>query len=176
MNEALFYELLHWIKQDLRYRPASQARYLLGGGVFLGFGDTKPRSFFNGKEIIIEDVKEWVINLNTPFRLTQHDHLITGSCDHHAFIQKHLNRLIGLKFESIKFISKYLDIKITFEEGYQFTTFFDWMDDSCLPIKAPGKPNFRINCDDEESIQKVTEFGAKIAVKEEVCQTVDLSP
>src|SRR3989339_1025624 len=119
MNAATLYELLHWIQQDLRHRPATESKYLLGGGIYLGFGESKTRSIFTPKRTVIENVKEWEFNLNNAFRLTQHEQFVMGSSDHHEVIQKHLDQLLGLKFESIAFISKYLDAQINLEDGYQ---------------------------------------------------------
>ncbi len=173
MNEASFDQLLQHIKHDLHDRPASESKYLLSCGIYLGFGESKTRSIITPKRTVIENVKEWEFNLNNAFRLTQHEQFVMGSGDHHEVIQKHLDKLMGLKFVSIKFISKYLDAQINLDDGYQFTTFFRGMDYS-LSIIAPGLPDFKIDFNNEEAIRKVTKVSVKVADEEKVQHTIEL--
>ena len=63
---------------------------------------------------------------NATWRLTKNDVFIIGSSNNTERIDANILQLMGTKLLSVEVLNQFMDIKVTFDNGLQLTTFFCW--------------------------------------------------
>jgi hypothetical protein len=135
----------------------------VGSNIFFEFGGQKEHIFPNGKKSV---QKEWSIWLSwASWRITHHDKYIAGSDeDPKISIQSFLNELLGNRFQSLLFISQFLDIELNFEAGYKINTFFNYAVGNQWLIFLPNDSEIVIDCSTKESIKSLQSLSKQINI------------
>lgn len=125
----------------------------VGSNIFFEFG--KDREVSNGKEGTGRECAIWIGNAS--WRISKNGKYIIGSNDCREDIHLHMQEMLGKCFQSFQFLSQFLDVVFNFDEGYQITTFFNWMEEDQWTIFLPDKTNIGIDLSNYEEIQSVRE-------------------
>jgi hypothetical protein len=140
-----------------------------GSNVFFEFGEQKEYVFPNGKKGV---QKEWSIWLSwTSWRITHYNRYITGSNENPEIsIQSFLNELLGSRFQSLIFISQFLDIELNFDNGYQINTFFNYSAENQWLVFFPDDFEIVVDCSTKESIKFLQSLSKQINIKDRFIQ------
>ena len=141
----------------------------IGSNIFFEFGKKKEYVFPNGKK---SAQKEWSIWLSwTSWRITHHNGYITGSDENPEIsIQSFLDKLLGKRFQSLLFISQFLDIELNFEDGYKINTFFNYSVENQWLIFLPNDSEMVIDCSTKESIKSLQSLSKQININDRFTQ------
>ena len=137
----------------------------VGSNIFFEFGEKKEYVFPNGKK---SAQKEWSIWLSwASWRITHHNRYITGSDENPEIsIQSFLDKLLGKRFQSLLFISQFLDIELNFEDGYKINTFFNYSVENQWLIFLPNDSEMVIDCSTKESIKSLQSLSKQININD----------
>ena len=137
----------------------------VGSNIFFEFGGSKEYILPNGKKDIR---KEWSIWLSwTSWRITHYNKYIIGSDENPEIsIQLSLDKLLGKRFQSLLFISQFLDIEFDFEDGYRVDTFFNYAEEDQWLIFLPNDSEIVIDCSTKESIKSLQALSKQISIKD----------
>lgn len=136
----------------------------IGSHVFFEFGKEKKVEFIKGKKVI---EKEWSIWLShASWRIIKNNEYIVGSGDSSKSIQSSIQKLLGNRFRSLSFLSQFLDAEFKFEDGYQITTFFNWMEEDQWIIFLPDDTNVVVDCSSETALKKVQSIASECQIIE----------
>ena len=136
----------------------------VGSNIFFEFGKQKEIVFQNGKKRL---QKEWSIWLSwTSWRISQYNKYVIGSGENlEVNIQTHLEKLLGKRILSFRFLSQFLDLEINFEDGYQVTTFFNRIEENQWLLFFPNNIEIVIDCSSEKAIESVQHLSKQIEIK-----------
>lgn len=136
----------------------------VGSNIFFEFGERKEIVLQNGRKRL---QKEWCIWLSwTSWRITQHSKYIIGSGENlEVNIQTYLEKLLGKRFQSFRFLSQYLDVEFNFEDGYQISTFFNRVTEDQWLIFLPDKTEIVIDCSSEKAIKTVQCLSKQVEIQ-----------
>lgn len=136
----------------------------VGSNIFFEFGKQQEIIFQNGKKRLR---KEWSIWLSwTSWRISQHNKYVIGSGESpEVNIQIYLERLLGKRILSFRFLSQFLDLEINFEDGYQVTTFFNRIEENQWIIFLSNNTEIVIDCSSEKAIKSVQHLSKQIEIK-----------
>jgi hypothetical protein len=136
----------------------------VGSNIFLEFGKRKEIVFQNGRQCF---QKEWAIWLSwTSWRISRYNKYIIGSGENFKInIQPYLEKLLGKRFRSFRFLSQFLDVEFNFEDGYQISTFFNRITEDQWLIFLPDKTEMIIDCSSEEAIKSIQHLSKQVEIK-----------
>lgn len=143
----------------------------IGYSVTFEFGNikeiTKSKS---GREFIW---REWSLRIgNAVWRLSKEGKYIIGSEDPQELIQIGIEKLLGKRFQSLQFISQFLDVEFSFDDGYKLTTFFNWFCRDQWTLSLPDNNYMWVDCDNYKEIRKVLNIAKHLPITEKY-QEVD---
>lgn len=136
----------------------------VGSNIFFEFGKQKEIVFQNGKKRL---QKEWSIWLSwTSWRISQYNKYVIGSGENLEInIQTHLEKLLGKRILSFRFLSQFLDLEINFEDGYQVTTFFNHIEENQWLLFFPNDIEIVIDCSSKKAIEFVQHLSKQIEIE-----------
>jgi hypothetical protein len=153
MNNKQFSNAYELIKLNLVNFSVNRAFNSIGSNVFFEFGKERKFVLKNGKE---SSQKEWSIWIgDASWRITKNGKYIGGSGDSPENIQLSIQKLLGKRFQSLQFLSSFLDVEFHFDDGYQITTFFNWLEENQWTLFLPDQTNISVNCSNYEEIENV---------------------
>jgi len=137
----------------------------VGSNVFFEFGKQEEFVFPNGKKGI---QKEWSIWLSwTSWRISKYNKYIIGSGENLEInIQPYLEKLLGKRFQSFRFLSQFLDVEFNFEDGYQISTFFNRITEDQWLIFLPNNSEMVIDCSTKEAIKSLQSLSKQININD----------
>lgn len=156
-------ELLHalqLIQSKLVKLDVNHVVNSIGSHIFLDFGDSKELVSKNGKTFIEREWTIWVGSAS--WRVTRNDKYIFGSGEPN--IQLAIEKLVGKKFNSIRFISQFLDVEFCFEDDIKLTTFFNWRDEDQWVLFLPNKTAISINCSTDAEIGNIQKLSKSVVI------------
>lgn len=164
MENKKFLKALELINSHLLGLDVKCAYNSIGSNIFVNFGRENEFTFPNGKK----DTKfEWRIWIgDASWRLTRNNQYLIGSGEDpeisiHDFIQK----LLTKRLESLKFLSQFLDIELSFEDDYKITTFFNWFGENQWCIFLPNYPEISVDCETKEAIASLQRLSKEVEVQ-----------
>jgi hypothetical protein len=136
----------------------------VGSNIFFEFGKQKEVVFQNGKKRL---QKEWSIWLSwTSWRISQYNKYVIGSGENLEInLQTHLEKLLGKRILSFRFLSQFLDLEIDFEDGYRVTTFFNCIEENQWLLFFPNDIEIVIDCSSKKAIESVQCLSKQIEIK-----------
>lgn len=162
MEDKHFLDAYNLINECLVHLKMDRTFNSIGSNVFFEFGKEKIVVHPNGRKYA---KKEWGIWLSlTSWRINKGDKYIVGSGDDPQTIQSNIQQLLGKRFQSLSFLSQFLDVEFTFEDGYQITTFFNWMEEDQWTIFLPDDSNIGVDCSSKEAITQVQELATHFQI------------
>jgi len=164
MEDKHFFDAYNLIKERLVHLKMDRTFNSIGSNVFFEFGKEKEVIHKNGKKQL---KKEWSLWISlASWRINKGDKYIVGSGDDPQTIQSNIQQLLGKRFQSLSFLSQFLDVEFTFEDGYQITTFFNWMEEDQWTIFLPDDSNIGVDCSSAEAIKNTQTISQQFTVKE----------
>jgi hypothetical protein len=136
----------------------------VGSNVFFEFGRQKEVVFQNGKKHL---QKEWCIWLSwTSWRILQYNRYVIGSAESPEIsIQPYIERLLGKRLLSFRFLSPFLDIEVVFEDGYQITTFFNYIEENQWLVFLPNATELVVDCSSQEAIESIQHLSEQVKIE-----------
>lgn len=160
-------ELLHacqLIDTDLVNLKMDRTFNSIGSNVFFQFGKEIKIEVIKGKKVI---EKEWSLWLSlASWRINKGNTYIVGSGDAPKTIQSNIQLLLGKRFQSFRFISQFLDAEFNFEDGYQITTFFNWLEEDQWSLLLPDDSYIGVDCSSAEAIKNVQAMSKYFKIEE----------
>lgn len=136
----------------------------VGSNVFFQFGKEKKVEVIKGKKVI---EKEWSLWISlASWRINKSNKYIVGSGDSSQTIQSNIQSLLGKRFQSLRFLSQFLDAEFNFDGGYQITTFFNWMEEDQWSLLFPDDSNIGVDCSSAEAIKNVQNISNHLKIEE----------
>jgi len=164
MEDERFLKAYDLINKSLVELKMDRTYNSIGSNVFFQFGKEKEIIFKNGRKDV---KKEWNIWIGiTSWRITKNDEFIVGSGDSPKMMQAGIEDLLGLRFQSFLFLSQFLDAEFNFENGYQITTFFNWMEENQWTIFLPNNSEIYVDCPSKKEIENVQNIASQFQIKE----------
>jgi hypothetical protein len=164
MRDKNFLRACQLIKKNLVNLDMNRAFNSVGSNVFFEFGEEKEIIHKNGRRNLR---KEWSIWLSkVSWRLTKNEEYIIGSGDPPEEIQVNIQKLLGKRFRSFQFLSQFLDIEFNFEDGYQLTTFFNWIEEDQWTLFLPDNTNIGVDCANAEEIKNIRKTAKHFQINE----------
>ena len=164
MENKEFLHACKLINTDLIRLKMDRTFNSIGSNVFFEFGKEKKVEVIKGKKVI---EKEWSIWLShASWRITIGNKYVVGSGDFPKTIQSNIQSLLGKQFQSFRFLSQFLDIEFNFEDGYQITTFFNWMEENQWTIFLSDNSNIGVDCSSEEALKNVHNISKHFKIEE----------
>lgn len=164
MNNKQFLQACDLIKKNLVNEVMDRTFNSIGSNVFFQFGKGKEIISRNGRTII---EKEWSIRAgNASWRISKKSEYVTGSGDSPQIIQFGIQKLLGKRFQSFQFLSQFLDVEFNFEDGYQITTFFNWLMEDQWTVCLPNDLGIGIDCSTYEKIKQIQALAKHIPIIE----------
>lgn len=173
MNNDLFLNALTLMNTSLLNQVMDRTYNSVGSNIFFEFGEQKEIVFQNGKKHF---QKEWCIWLSgTSWRISQNNKYVVGSGESLEInIQLYLERLLGKRIESYCFVSHFLDMQINFEDGYQVTTFFNYIEKDQWLVFLPNETEIVLDCSSVELIKSVQNLSKDLKIKRKYKKTNSL--
>lgn len=165
MENKEFLQAIELVNKNLIDKSIDQAFNSIGSNVFFEFGKLKEVEFTNGEKGL---QREWSIWLNhVSWRITKNNKYFIGSGEKLDInIQQHFQKLLGKRFQSISFLSQFLDIEFNFEDGYQIRTFFNWMEENQWTIFLPDDSYIGVDCSSESALKNVQNIASQLCITE----------
>lgn len=155
------YELINTslvnVKMDRTYNS-------IGSNVFFQFGKEKEVIFKNGRKRIKKEWNVWIGDAS--WRISKNSEYIVGSGDSPKTIQSGIEKLFGQRFQSLYYISQFLDAEFIFENGFQITTFFNWMEENQWTAFLPNDSEIFVDCSSQEKIANVQNIASQFQLQE----------
>jgi hypothetical protein len=164
MNKESFLNSLKLVQTGLKNCEANRVFNSIGSNIFLQFGKNIEILLPNGKKNILKEWRIWIGNAS--WRITRNGKYIVGSGDNRSYIQSYLKNLLGKRFQSLRFLSQFLDAEFNFENGYQLTTFFNWKEKHQWLIFLPNQTEIVIDCSSNEFIKNIQVLANYVTIKE----------
>jgi hypothetical protein len=137
----------------------------IGSNVFFDFGKVLEEELLkNGKKYIRKEWSIWIGDAS--WRISKKGIYIVGSFDPPEAMESHIQSLIGKRFQSLQFLSPFLDAAFNFEEGYQLTTFFNWAEENQWRLCLPDETRIQVDCSSQEAIKNVQEIATRFTIHE----------
>lgn len=167
MENKTFLQACELVSSHLKGLEVNEVLNSIGSNVFFYFGNIEEESALpNGKKYTR---KEWGIWISLPsWRITKDGAYLVGSGDDRNDIDLHIHKLIGKRFQSLQFLSSFLDAEFNFDEGYQLTAFFDWAGEDQWTIFLPKRYQIEaigIDCSTIEEIKKIRDLSKNFPIK-----------
>lgn len=164
MNKRDFLKSLELIKLNLVNQDVKKVFNSIGSNIFFEFGKDIETSLLNGKKDLL---KEWIIWIgNASWRITKQGRYIVGSGDNSQTISANIQQLMGKRFQFFQILSRFFDIDFTFEDGYQLTTFFNWVEENQWTVFLPDQTEISIDFSNKEVIKNIKEIADCLLIKE----------
>lgn len=163
MDHNQFLEAYNLIKENLINEIMDRTYNSIGSNIFFEFGKQKEVVFQNNKKSL---QKEWAIWLSwTSWRITQYHKYVIGSGESSEIhIQDYLEKLLGKRILSFRFLSQFLDLEINFEDGYQVTTFFNFLEENQWVVFISNNTKMVIDCSTQKAVESVQELSKNIEI------------
>lgn len=156
METKNFSQSCEHINSHLAGLEASKAFNSIGSNILVEFGPTQ----------------DWSIWLSdTTWRLTKDDTYIVGSADSQAKIKQSIEQILKKPFQSLHFLSSFLDLEINFGDGYQLTTFFNWQGEDLWSIFAPDQDEIGIDCSTKDEIKNTQLLAGQVHLVDKFVKT-----
>ena len=164
MDHNQFLEAYNLLNTSLINQVMDRTYNSVGSNIFFEFGKQKEIVFQNGRRRL---QKEWSIWLSwASWRISQHNKYVIGSGESpEVNIQTHLERLLGKRISSLRFLSQFLDLEINFEDGYQVTTFVNRIEENQWVIFLSNDTEIVIDCSSQKAIESVQHLSKQIEIK-----------
>lgn len=164
MENKEFLHACKLINANLIHLKMDRAFNSIGSNVFFQFGKEKKIELIKGKQVI---EKEWSLWISlASWRINKSNKYIVGSGDSPHTIQSNIQSILGKRFQSFRFLSQFLDVEFNFEDGYQITTFFNWMEEDQWSLLLPDDSNIGVDCSNAEAIKNVQNISKHFKVEE----------
>lgn len=131
---------------------------------FFEFGNEKKIMSKNGKERIQKDWSIWIGDAS--WRISKNGAYVVGSNDSPQAVQSWIQNLLGKRFQSMKFISSFLDVEFNFCDEYKLTTFFNWSEENQWTLFLPDDTSIEVNCSSDEKIKENQKISKKFLISE----------
>ncbi len=165
MEDKHFLRTYNLINESLVHLEMNRTFNSIGSNVFFEFGKEKEIIHKNGKKQL---KKEWSIWISlASWRITKNNKYVVSSGDSPKIIQSSIQKLLGKHFQSLSFLSQFLDAEFNFEDGYQITTFFNWMEEDQWTIFLPDDSNIGVDCSSEAALKNVQDTASRLCIKEQ---------
>ncbi len=163
MENRKFLELVEEVDKDLLHEPVQQAFNSIGSHIFFDFGNLKEIEFPNGKKAL---KGEWTIWVGiASWRITRNNKYLVGSDESvDISIEHHLQQMLGKRFQSIAFCSQFLDAQLSFENEYQITTFFNWMEEEQWTIFLSDDRDIGVDFCNAQAVRNVKNIASKLPI------------
>lgn len=153
MEDEYFLHRYNLINKSLANLEVNKTFSSIGSNIFFEFGKERTIIHKNGRKQI---KKEWSIWIGlASWRITKHNKYIVGSGDSSKAIEFNIQKLLGRRFQSLVFLSQFLDAEFNFEGGYQITTFFNWMEEDQWTVFFPDSGNIGVDCSSMAALKNV---------------------
>lgn len=164
MDHNQFLESYHLLNTSLINQVMNRTYHSVGSNIFFEFGKQKEVVLQNGRKRFR---REWSIWLSwTSWRIAQHNKYVIGSGENSEVnIQAHLDRLLGKRILSFRFLSQFLDLEINFEDGYKVTTFFNRIEENQWIIFLSNNTEIVIDCSSEKAIECIQNISKWVAIE-----------
>jgi hypothetical protein len=178
MENENFLQACELINSHLHGLEVNDVLNSIGSHVFFYFGNIDEESVFpNGRKYARKEWGIWVGNAS--WRITKNGKYLVGSGDNRDEIALGILKLVDKSYQSLQFLSTFLDVEFTFEDGYQLTTFFNWMVEDQWTIFLPKR--FQIepigtDCSISEEIKKVQILSKNFPTNEKYTEVDFLLP
>lgn len=165
MNDKDFLVPYEIIKKKLVGLEVNRVLNSIGSNVFFEFGQGKEVTYRNGKTSV---QKEWSIWLSdASWRLSKKGKYIVGSWDLPGVIEPNIQKLLGKRFQSIQFLSQFLDTEFNFDDDYRLTTFFNWIGEDQWMVFTPDSKTMHVDCSDNQTIKNTQNIAAHFPIVED---------
>ena len=164
MEHKQFLQACNLINTGLVNQVMDRTFNSVGSSVFFEFGKQEEFVFPNGKKGV---QKEWSIWLSwTSWRISRYNKYIVGSGESLEInIQPYLEKILGKRFQSFRFLSQFLDVEFNFEDGYQISTFFNRVTEDQWLIFLPDKIEMIVDCSSDKAIKSVQQLSKQVEVQ-----------
>lgn len=163
MDEKHFLNACELINSNLVGFDVNRAFNSVGSHVFFEFGKERMIVSENGRESI---KKEWIIWIGrASWRITKNGKYEVGSDDSRETINLIIQKFLGKRFQSLCFLSSFLDIQLAFNDGYQITTFFSCSVEDQWTIFLPDQ-TIGIDCASPKEIKDVQKLAEDFSIIE----------
>ena len=164
MEDKDFLHIYSLINESLVHLVMDRTFNSIGSNVFFEFGKEKEVIHKNGKKQL---KKEWSIWISlASWRISKNNRYIVGSGDSQKIIQSRIQTLLGKRFQSLLFLSQFLDAEFNFEDGYQITTFFNWMEEDQWTIFLPDDSNIGVDCSNQTALKNVQCTASHLCIRD----------
>jgi hypothetical protein len=164
VDDNQFLEACNLLNTSLIYQIMDRTYNSVGSNIFFEFGKQKEIVFQNGKKRFQKERAIWLSW--TSWRISQYNKYVIGSGESpEVNIQTCLERLLGKRILSIRFISQFLDLEINFEDGYQVTTCFNYIEENQSMIFLSNDTEIVIDCSSQEAIESIQQLSKQIEIR-----------
>jgi hypothetical protein len=165
VEDKEFLQAVESVNENLIDKPIERAFNSIGSNIFLEFGRLKEVEFPNGKKNLQREWSIWLSHVS--WRITKNNRYFMGSDENLDInIQHHLQKLLGKRFQSLLFLSQFLDVEFNFGDGYQITTFFNWMEEDQWTVFLPDDSNIGTDCSSEAALKNVQNHASQFCITE----------
>ena len=162
MNDRTFLQACELVKSKLVGLDINRVFTSIGSNVFFEFGEVKELVFRNGKKSV---QKEWSIWIgHASWRISKNGKYVVGSGDPSQTIQLNIQQLLGKRLKSFQFLSSFLDVQFDFDEGYQITTFFNWLEEDQWTLFLPDQSNISVDLANDEEIGIIRNLSKQVSI------------
>jgi len=165
MESEKFLKSYELINKSLANQIMDRTFNSIGSNIFFEFGEKKEIINKEGRKHIRKEWSIWIGDVS--WRITKNDEYITGSGDSREIMQPGIEDLLGLRFQSLLFLSRFLDAEFIFENGYRIETFFNWMEENQWTVFLADGSNIGVDCSSEKEILNVQNIARQFQIQED---------